>query len=76
MAKVWTLAQRGISRPGPACSRDKPGEAEQTAVEAGRDRDAVATDLTSGQVPEALVLMLGGHELAKSGAGLFSPPGG
>ena len=32
MPKVWTLEQRGISRPGPASSRSRTGQAEQASA--------------------------------------------
>jgi hypothetical protein len=39
----------------------KPGEAEQTAVEGGGDRDGAATDLASRQRFEALVFVVDRH---------------
>ena len=40
MPKVWTLAQRGISRPAPACSRVSPARPSR------RLRKSVATGTT------------------------------
>ena len=44
MPKVWTEAQRGISRPGPAASRSSGRQAQQPGAETDRDRHLVAAD--------------------------------
>ena len=43
--KVWTLRQRGISRPAPARSPGQQGQAEQAAEPSRRDRDLEAEQL-------------------------------
>ena len=50
MPKVWTLAQRGISRPGPGPLAVQMGKAEQAGERRRRDRHVAAEDGRPGQV--------------------------
>ena len=70
MPKVWTLAQRGISSPGPAWPRSSPLETEQPGAKSDRDRHLA----TSGEATRKPVEAAGVTHRRKGPAGVDPPP--